>query len=123
MWRHSCPKLPAQQDRTRDGFPVTLVGLAIQQEPHKMFPESLLSRCTGAELLQEYRSWAGRWVLIIDDELHIDASGNLNVFYTASSRGLVSSSLELIRQFAGWVAPANEIFHSMGIDWYVARTT
>jgi len=122
-WIHSCSKLPVKQDRTRDGLPVTLVGLAIQQESHKAPPEVLLSRCSGAELCREYRSWTGRWILIIDDELHMDASGNLNVFYTSSCDGLVSSSLELIRQLAGWAAPTNEIFHSIGIDWYVAPAT
>jgi hypothetical protein len=87
-----------------------------------MDPADLLGRVSSSDLIQSYRTWAGRWILTVGNELHGDASCNLGVFY-APTAGLTSSSAALLRALTKADVCPPEIVHGVGVDWYPGPLT
>ena len=90
-WRHvalsnglhlsHCPSLPRASVRDRDGVTWHLLGLAAQTDPDRPDPIEDLNRSRTADVRDRYHAWAGRWALVGNGELHMDASGLLGCFY------------------------------------------
>ena len=76
------------------GCQYVLLGTAIQSLPDNPAPIDILQGLQqGADLLQLYASWAGRWVLIAQDEVHLDAGGLLGCYYKKGDNGTEVSTV------------------------------
>ncbi len=79
-----CSSLPLTSTRDLDNAPWHLLGLAAQTDPNRPDPIAEISGSRSHEVSERYDSWAGRWVLIGNDELHMDASGLLGCLYAVA---------------------------------------
>ena len=63
-------------------------------------PESVIADGTEsvAEILEREYYWCGRYILLLDDMIYMDAAGMMSVFYGG---GYISNSLNLIRELLG----------------------
>lgn len=118
------PELPVARVPNGDRSAAYLLGLAVQTAGNES-PQDELQTATAQSVSRQYRSWAGRWILLIGSQLHMDASGSLGCFYTfypqsGGERALwVSSSAALLREVLDIDdKPLRSIHHSVGIDWY-----
>jgi hypothetical protein len=123
FWLHNCPLLSIRQGQTADGVPATLLGLAAQQQEGRPNPSEVIGSTTSHALPAQYATWAGRWVLLLGDTLHLDASGNLGVFYTMAGGGLISSSPALLSELENLPAEKHQLVHAFGVDWYTGPLT
>jgi len=74
--------LPVQFINKENGDEYILLGDAVESLVDKPTPvKSLQTLADVAQLPHLYQSWSGRWVLIANNELHLDASGLLGCFY------------------------------------------
>lgn len=106
-----CPLLPSAL-----GQNATLLGIAVQTLDRAPAPEALVR--TGAPL-GDTRDWAGRWALIHDGVLELDAAGTLGCFHRRLGADVwLSSSASLLAALEPSlpVAPA-AIAHGRGMDW------
>ena len=71
-----------------------LLGTAVQSLPGHPAPTELLQNLQHiAQLPQLYASWAGRWVLLANNELHLDAGALLGCYYKKGTNGTEVSSV------------------------------
>jgi len=93
---------------------VLLIGLAFETVEDKDSPrKQLINICNDTDVIQFTSSWSGRWLLIYNNKIYQDASGNLQCFYDENKQ-CISSSLSLI----------NEICHyELNSDDYETATT
>ena len=75
------PELPVTSVRSADGNEWHLLGSALQTDTDKESPVRELERATARDIDAMYQSWAGRWALIGDGKLYMDACGLLGCFY------------------------------------------
>lgn len=120
-----CPELRVAATQGVDGQMWYLLGLAVQTDPQKPSPIDAIAQATRTTIQDVYQSWAGRWLLIGDNKVYMDASGLLGCFYIQapaqdSTQELwVSSSAALLLEITGADAtPVRSITHGKGIDWY-----
>lgn len=86
-----CSSLPLISTRDLDNAQWHLLGLAAQTDPNRPDPIAEISRSRSHEVSERYDSWAGRWVLIGNDELHMDASGLLGCLYAVAESSLATT--------------------------------
>lgn len=118
------PELPVVHISAADGTTAYLLGLAVQTAGDTS-PEDELRAATKDDVAERYRSWAGRWVVLMGSELHMDAAGLLGCFYVLHPRlgeekeVWISSSAALLRQILMiHDKPVRSIHHGVGIEWY-----
>lgn len=118
------PELPVTRVPRDDGTAAYLLGLAVQTSGNDS-PQDELRTATAQTVASQYRSWAGRWILLIGSQLHMDAAGLLGCFYANDPRPAgegalwVSSSAALLRQYLEIDdKPTRAIHHSVRMDWY-----
>ena len=126
LYLSHCPELPLASVTDKRGIPWRLLGTAVQSDPDAPTPLQQLADNENTELLDAYGSWAGRWLLISDSELHLDACGLLGCFYRTIHNGSeaelwASSSPALIAALPGRerlerIAP--RIHAGKRMDWY-----
>lgn len=93
-----CPTLPIISDYDERGNKVIIMGIALQTESSKREPIEIARR-TLDEISNYYDTWAGRWNLIKNNELHMDFSGLLGCFYTTyNGEFWVSNSLSILSE-------------------------
>src|SRR6266516_4368076 len=80
------PDLPVASVTDKRGVPWRLLGTAVQSDPGTPAPLEQLADNEKGDLLDVYRSWAGRWLLLSDSELHLDVCGLLGCFYRTIHR-------------------------------------
>lgn len=118
-----CPTLPVRRATDADGQVWHLLGLAVQSLPDQPDPVEVIAGSRSGELEAAYRSWSGRWLLIGERELHMDAGGTLGVFFTRRDGRVTASSSPALVTLAG-SAPAvaamgsRPLMHEAGLDWY-----
>jgi hypothetical protein len=123
-WISHCPDLRLGWIQDADGTSWALLGLAIETLETKMMPLEEMARTSSAEVPDLYQSWAGRWVLIGQKQVHMDASGLLGCYYgTLDGSMWVSSSPALLARilFAN-ASPAIDtrpLRYAMGISWVI----
>ena len=98
-WRHTevsdgfvlshCPSLPVTEARDVDGCTWHLLGVALQTDPARSAPEEELRRAQTAAVPDRYGDWSGRWVLIGNGQVHLDAAGLLGCFYRVEDGAVV----------------------------------
>lgn len=110
----------------RRGVTWWLLGLALQSDPDAPPPLEQLAKNEGQALLDIYASWSGRWILINEWEIHLDAGGLIGCYYRTIHRGRdaevwASNSPALIVALPGReriTQPAPKIHPGKGMDWY-----
>jgi hypothetical protein len=121
-----CPELPAASVTDKRGVTWRLLGVALQSDPDAPAPLQQLADNEKSALLDTYGSWSGRWILISDSEIHLDACGLIGCFYRTIHHGptaelWASSSPALIVELPGRerVSYAGPKIHlGKGMDWY-----
>lgn len=94
--------LPVQFVTGRNQWFFVLMGDAVESLPGKPDVVTSLQELSDIKSLpQVYASWAGRWVLIANHELHLDASGLLGCYFRIKERLEVAS-------VAGFIANAEK---------------
>ncbi|MEO1341446.1 MAG: hypothetical protein AAFV28_09975, partial [Cyanobacteria bacterium J06635_13] len=69
-----------------DGVEWTLLGMAIETTA-QIEPRGAIAKSSTAEVGDRYSGWAGRWLLIGEGQIHLDANGLLGCFYGEKSAG------------------------------------
>jgi hypothetical protein len=121
-----CPELPAASVTDKCGVTWRLVGLALQSDPDAPPPLEQLRDNENSALLDTYGSWSGRWILISDSEIHLDACGLIGCFYRTIHRGptvelWASSSPALLLALPGRERVDNagpKLHLGKGMEWY-----
>jgi hypothetical protein len=121
-----CAELPAASVTDRRGVTWWLLGVALQSDPDAPAPLQQLADNDKSTPLDVYRSWSGRWILISDSEIHLDACGLMGCFYRTIHHGpkadlWASSSPALIVALPGRKRiphAAAKIHPGKGMDWY-----
>ena len=99
---------------------VALSGVAVQSRADLPSPEIEIAQFAGNDIATVYRNWCGRWLLLNEHTLHLDAGG--------TARRLLRSKPG---RWGGWSPPAsrssmrssvrtnspNSVRHSVGMDW------
>jgi hypothetical protein len=120
-----CPDLRTAGARDASGTDWLLLGLAAQSLEGEPDPVQQIEAARSVDVPALYASWAGRWLLIGDDSVHLDASGQIGCFYgvDAAGRSWASSSPALV---ADAVAPGKalaadprKLRYDHGFSWYV----
>ena len=119
-WLSYCPDLRISRVRDLDGVEWCLLGMAIATTAN-ITPEKLISQRSSQQVIAEYSAWAGRWLLIGNGEIHLDANGLLGCFYGEKSleETWLSSSPTLLAE----IIPASDkddrnLIYGSGISWY-----
>ncbi len=115
-----CPELPVQRVLGADGTVWHLLGIAVQTDPARPDPADALAESRAETIADTYRSWAGRWLLLNNRAVHLDAGGTLGCFYgdvdgelvLASSAGVMAGLLGDKARFR------RRLMHEAGLDWY-----
>lgn len=106
-----------------------LVGNAIQTNPKKLQPNEEIFNINRSNFQDICSSWTGRWILINENTIILDASGSLGCFYTINTEQLyISSSPALIKEVLdknGIECKEENINFKRGegMDYYPARLT
>lgn len=124
LWITHCPELRVGHSPDAEGCSWWLLGLAVETQADRLAPLAAIGRSPTRQVPDLYPSWAGRWILIGQGQLHLDASGLLGCFYgqtrqgekwASSSPALLISLLALEGQ-AG--ADPRSLQFETGISWY-----
>ena len=119
-----CPDLIIEWTQDLEGIEWLLLGLAIETTINKRSPIAEISHTPTAAVSELYYTWAGRWILIGNGKLYLDASGLLGCFYgkDAEEQMWVSSSAVLLAQvlFPNQipVIDSRKLSYEVGISWY-----
>ncbi|MEL6814898.1 MAG: hypothetical protein AAFN12_15815 [Cyanobacteria bacterium J06560_2] len=132
-WLSHCPTLRIATATDANGCCWYLLGLAVDTLEERGAPTTTLAQSNSAEIPERYVSWAGRWLLIGQSQVHLDASGLLGCFYGTDEAGQhwASSSPALMTHF---LSPAVDrsfpeqlgprlLVHERGISWFPPPTT
>jgi hypothetical protein len=112
--------LPVAELRDRDGTQWHLLGIALQSDQGRPAPvdEIVSARTTEVEGLTP--TWSGRWILLGEGVLRMDAASLLGCYYCRDAdegRLLLSSSPALLSVWCGG-EPSPLLQHGRGMDWY-----
>lgn len=127
LYLSRCSSLPVSSARDLDNVQWYLLGLAAQTDQNRPDPIDEISGLRSHEVQGRYDSWAGRWVLLGNDELHMDASGLLGCLYSVAEADSASKLEIWISSSPGLLAELtrNEPWHhdskqlSQGyMNWY-----
>lgn len=88
---YACPTLPVALVTGPRGRPRALLGVAVDDGGGDVL--TALRQLGADDLMRAYRSWSGRWVLVDDHEVHLDATGMLSAYLCG---GLVASTPALL---------------------------
>src|SRR5690625_2145869 len=87
LYLYHCENLPVYFIKDLDSKQWCIIGDAIQTESDRPNPinEISINHTNKIELLSS--SWGGRWILIGNNKVNMDATGNLGCFYQIISAG------------------------------------
>lgn len=101
-----------------------LLGFALEANERKPDPIVQISHARTSDVAHLYRSWAGRWLLIGNGTIHMDATGLAGCFYhQPGGRNddciWVSSSAALLGELLRIdMTPERTLIHGGGFDWF-----
>lgn len=123
-WLSCCSDLQVTTAKDSNGQDWYILGLAIETLQEKTSPEEEIRQTNSDRVPDLYSSWVGRWVLVGNGKLHLDASGLLGCLYGEDSKGQVwaSSSVALLAQIlftdGAPVVDRRQLKYQVGISWY-----
>ncbi|MDJ0696790.1 hypothetical protein [Mastigocoleus sp. MO_188.B34] len=124
VWLSYCPDLQVTTVKDNNGKAWYILGIVVETLQSKKSPAEEIKQTSSDRVPDLYSTWSGRWVLIGNGKLHLDASGLLGCFYHQNSQGgvWISSSVALLAQivFKGRspVIDSRQLQHEVGISWY-----
>lgn len=114
-----CSELRVEQAVDADGISWWLMGIAVHSDRLSEDPLTVIKKARTSEIKEHYKTWNGRWLLIGNDEIHLDCSGLIGCFYTlVNGRKWVSGSLALLQEIEGLVPRPEVLKHRRGVEWY-----
>ncbi|PZD74129.1 hypothetical protein C1752_01449 [Acaryochloris thomasi RCC1774] len=116
-----CPELRVGNAQDLDGTRWFLLGLAVETQPHRSAPLVDIAKTTTDKVPELSANWAGRWILLDEKMLYLDASGLLGCFYGQTSEGKTwaSSSAALLAEvLSAEVTDPRHLHYETGISWY-----
>ena len=118
-WLSYCQDLRICRATDLDGIEWTLLGMAMETTA-KIEPQEAIAKLSTTEVSDRYSSWAGRWLLIGDRQIHLDANGLLGCFYGELAGDLwLSSSLVLLAQILDTdLKDDRTLVYGRGMAWY-----
>ena len=124
-WLSYCPELRAGFTQDADGEFWGLLGLAVETLEDKLEPLAEIAQTPSDQVSKLYPSWSGRWLLIGQSQVHIDASGLLGCFYcmTPDNQMWVSSSPTLLASLlssekeSSPAVDSRSLHYETGISW------
>ncbi len=117
-----CPEVRTARRNDADGIEWLLIGLAAQTRAGAADPVDELAGTRTAEIPRAYEGWAGRWVLIGNGELHLDATGQLACHWLVDDEAntWATSSPAIVRALAGGRAEElRDLRYERGLSWVV----
>jgi len=121
-----CPELRVASRTDAGGNIWYLLGIAVQTMVGRPDPIDEIGTFIPETIQDMYHSWAGRWMLVGNGEVHMDCSGLLGCFYrTREVRGTgeelwLSSSPAIVADLLGVDTQLSyRIEHGYGFDWYL----
>ena len=124
LWLSYCADLRITNSTDINGQAWYILGLAVETLIQKESPEKEIARAESSQVHNLCESWAGRWILIGDGKLSLDASGLLGCFYGKDPEGQiwVSSSAALLSEIlfseTPSIADSRNLSYERGISWY-----
>lgn len=124
IWLSYCPDLRVGWATDVEGRCWVILGLAIETLPERLDPLAAIAQTPSAKVPDCYSSWAGRWVLVGQGQVHMDASGLLGCFYAKASANQtwVSSSPALLACIlspdASLTVDSRSLSYEVGISWF-----
>lgn len=121
LWLSACPDLRAVVTRDARGVTWALLGIAVQTVAALPDPAAHVAASASADVPGLHGSWAGRWALVGDGRVHMDACGLLGCFATVDRTGAVwasSSPALLDRLRAGRGVDPRALSYEVGLSWY-----
>jgi len=115
-----------QTATTTDGRECLLLGVAGRSSVSRKPPLEEVAAAKAADVAGLSKGWTGRWILVLDGELHLDACGVLGCFYTTTTSAgshdvWLSSSPAILRALVAAddaAPPATELVPGKRLDWY-----
>lgn len=83
--------------------------------------EASVAEFDGLDLNELVRGWTGRWLIVAQSEIQIDATGLMSAFYTTGDAWCISSSLALIASIEG-KTPKGKV-SDRGLTWQLLPRT
>jgi hypothetical protein len=124
-WLSYDPELSVHFAQDQDGCTWGLLGHAVTTTALYSSPQNAIAHHKTQDIPSLYSDWAGRWLLVRNGEIHLDASGLLSCFYGTDDQNRLwcSSSLALIAQV---LSPQGNLptvdktlTYRKGISWYI----
>lgn len=119
-WLSYCRDLRICRATDLDGVEWTLLGMAIETTS-KIEPQEAIAELSTTEVSDRYSGWAGRWLLVSDRQIHLDANGLLGCFYgekSARDVWLSSSPVLLARILDTNLKDDRVLVYGRGMAWY-----
>ena len=123
-----CPDLPVQTAVDASGATWVLIGTAIHTTRRSVTPVEEIREHHSSEIPQLYADWAGRWILIGEGQVHLDATAMLSCYYARNRSGCsrdlpwVSSSpallAEVLDSAAGTEDPRELVYAGKYLTWF-----
>ncbi len=79
------PELRISATADKRGAKWFLLGLAVDVRPDSPSPTEQIAQCDSKDVPDLHQNWSGRWVLIGEQALHLDAAAMLNCYYGKDS--------------------------------------
>ena len=122
-------KLDLKEVIDRNNKKWVLLGRALQTDLKKSNPIEELKKKKDENIESIYSSWTGRWILINNDCVHLDASGSLGCFYAVNTEKIyISSSPSILNNILKKYGNDGgeytcSLKRGIGMDYYPAPAT
>ena len=119
-WISHSPNLRVGYATDKNGVVWGLLGLAVAISANTDLLEQIC-QLSSEEVVDDYSNWTGRWILVGQGQIHLDANGLLGCFYGSNAQGetWVSSSCALLIEILQ-VSNLDSrcLKYGRGISWY-----
>lgn len=88
------------------------------EDPARIIAETL--DLNAKMILERENYWCGRYVLILEDRVYMDAAGTMSIFYHEE---LLSNSLNLLRELLGYELKHEKLFDGLSPDFVPGTKT
>ena len=122
VYLYTGEKLNITECRTADSKVALIIGNAFCTDAQDKRVERDVEKCEEKDILGATRYWTGRWALITENLISVDATGLMSAFYLTEDGGwLISSSLALISRVTGKDTVGN--VRRVGLTWQMLPYT
>ncbi len=119
-WISHSPNLRVGWATDQDGVTWGLLGLAVEISAN-IEPIEQICQLSSDEVINSYANWTGRWLLIGNGQIHLDANGLLGCYYGWDAQGAIwisSSCALLVKILQVSNFDSRFLEYGRGISWY-----